>query len=301
MASSRFLFFLCCLLSTQVVPLITLAQPEMLYHDCLPGKGNYSANSSYQENLNQLLTSIYNNTEIDSGFYNLSYGQDPDKVYANGLCRPDITPESCRACLKGASEHLTTLCPNSKEAIGGSDNCMLRYTYRSIFGMMEGGPYFFVYSLNIVSDLIVFKQSRRTLLDRLRDQAAAGNSRYKYATGDTDVSNSSQKIYALVQCTPDLSKQQCSDCLSQATGLLSQCCDERQGGRIITPSCNFRYEINLFYDPAALGKPEKLPTLPVPAAQPSPPPTSTGRTGKVSNIAPTLIIGSFPMLFFFML
>lgn len=139
MTSSRFLFFLSCLLSLQVLPLITLAQPQMLYHDCTVEN---TTNGSYHENLNRLLTSIYTNTQIDYGFYNFSYGNDPDKVYANGLCRPDITPESCRGCLKNASESLTTLCPNSKEAIGGLDNCILRYTNRSIFGVMEEGPAF---------------------------------------------------------------------------------------------------------------------------------------------------------------
>lgn len=249
----------------------------MSYHDCTVEN---TTNGSYHENLNRLLTSIYTNTQIDYGFYNFSYGNDPDKVYANGLCRPDITPESCRGCLKNASESLTTLCPNSKEAIGGLDNCILRYTNRSIFGVMEEGPYFFVYSMNNVSDVNGFNISRKTLLDKLRDEAAAGDSRYKYAVGDIAAPNS-QKIYALAQCTPDLSTQDCSKCLTKAIDLLPKCCDERQGGRIITPSCNFRYEIDLFYDPAATKKAELSPTSPasVPSPPPSPPPSNAARIG----------------------
>ncbi|KAF9672193.1 hypothetical protein SADUNF_Sadunf11G0015200 [Salix dunnii] len=40
-------------------------------------------------------------------------------------------------------------------------------------------------------------------------------------------------------CTPDLSASACRDCLYNASGLIPQCCNARQGGRVIYPSCNF--------------------------------------------------------------
>jgi hypothetical protein len=90
-----------------------------------------------------------------------------------------------------------------------------------------------------------------TLLDRLRDEAAAGDSRYKYAMDQIAApAPNFQTIYALVQCTPDLSASECRDCLYNASGLIPKCCDARQGGRVIYPSCNFRYEIDRFYDPS---------------------------------------------------
>ncbi|KAJ6978831.1 receptor-like protein kinase [Populus alba x Populus x berolinensis] len=214
------------------------------------GNGNYTTNSTYQANLNQLLTSIYTNTEINNGFYNFSYGQDADTVYSIALCRPDISPDVCRVCIRNASDFLVRLCPNFVEAVGGLDNCMVRYTNRSIFNRMEKGPYFWVYDDRVnVSDVVGFNQSRMTLLGRLIDQAAAGDSRYKYAMDQIDVPKNFQKIYALVQCTPDLSASECRDCLYNASGLIPRCCDARQGGRVIYPSCNFRYEKDRFYDP----------------------------------------------------
>ena len=88
MASSR-LFFSLCLLFVEVLALAKaqqpVDQPKMSYHDCV-GKGNYTTNSTYQANLNQLLTSIYTNTEINNAFYNFSYGQDADTVYSIALC-----------------------------------------------------------------------------------------------------------------------------------------------------------------------------------------------------------------------
>lgn len=239
------------------------AQPEVLYHLCVD-KGNYTENSTYQANLNHLLNSMYTDTKIDYGFYNFSYGENSDKVYAIALCRPDISSDDCRACLNYSSLALTSLCPNQKEAILGLENCMLRYASRSIFNLPEFGPYFFVYNLQNVSDVSGFNKSLHTLLDRLRNQAAAGNSSQKFAVGQIGAPNF-KTIYALSQCTPDLSESECSDCLYNATGLIPQCCQTRQGGRVIFPSCNFRYEINRFYN------------LPISSEVPSSPPASKGR------------------------
>ncbi|KAJ6885630.1 hypothetical protein NC651_026305 [Populus alba x Populus x berolinensis] len=265
-------------------------QPVMLYKDCV-GKGNYTTNSTYQANLNQLLTSIYTNTEINNGFYNFSYGQDADTVYSIALCRPDISPDVCRVCIRNASDSLVRLCPNFVEAIGGLDNCMVRYTNRSIFNRMEKGPYFWVYDDRVnVSDVVGFNQSRMTLLGRLIDQAAAGDSRYKYAMDQIDVPKNFQKIYALVQCTPDLSASECRDCLYNASGLIPQCCDVRQGGRVIYPSCNFRYEIDRFYDPPT----NSIPPPPDSTSSntvPSPPAsTSRGKKGKKRNVIIIIVI-----------
>ncbi|KAF9672194.1 hypothetical protein SADUNF_Sadunf11G0015300 [Salix dunnii] len=66
-SSSRFLFSL-CLLFMKVLALAKAQQPAdqpvmLLYKDSV-GKGNYTTNSTYQANLNQLLTSIYTNTDV---------------------------------------------------------------------------------------------------------------------------------------------------------------------------------------------------------------------------------------------
>ena len=58
-------------------------------------------------------------------------------------------------------------------------------------------------------------------------------------------------LNALVQCTPGLSQTSCSDCLLSAFGQIPLCCDGKQGGRVIAPSCNFRYEEYPFFGPVA--------------------------------------------------
>ena len=226
------------------------AQPNFLYHFCLDN-GNYTSKSTYNANLNNALSSLSSNTEIDYGFYNFSYGQNPDKVYSLGLCRGDVQPDICRSCLNNATNLLPLLCPNQKEAIGWYDYCMLRYSVRDIFGIMEDSPAFYMWNMNNVSaNYDQFIQDLRTLLDSKRVQAAAGGSLRKFAAGNATAPNN-QTLYSLVQCTPDLSDQDCRDCLFGAMEDIRNYCAGKQRGRVIKPSYNLRFDVALFYDATA--------------------------------------------------
>ncbi|KAF3967214.1 hypothetical protein CMV_008768 [Castanea mollissima] len=288
MVSSRlvFLFSICTLISR------AFAQPEFRYSYCLD-KGNYTSNSTYDTNLNQVLSSLSSNTEIDYGFYNFSYGKIPDKVYSLGLCRGDVNPDICRSCLNNATNLLPLICPNQKEAIGGYDECMLRYSFRSIFNIEETSPTIYLWNPNNVSaNYDQFSQDLRILLDSKRVQAAAGGSLRKFAAGNATAPNN-QTLYSVVQCTPDLSVQDCSDCLAGAMGEIPNCCDGKQGGRVIKPSCNFRFEVSLFYDPTADNT--SSPSLsPPPPSGPSVSPPASNNTpaakGKESNKSQIVII-----------
>lgn len=279
MAFLQMLFLLCPIFMHFIVP--NTAQLEINFQLCVVENGNYTANSTYQANLNYLLNSVYRKTEIDYGFYNFSYGESPDKVYAIGLCRGDVKPAACRDCLNYSSRALTSRCPSQKEAIIGLDNCILRYANRYIFGLNEVAPYFFVYSLTNVSDEKGFNSSLNSLLDSLQDKAAAGDSRRKYATGKVSTPNN-QTIYALSQCTPDLSQTECSYCLRNASARVGQCCQERQGGRVIYPSCNFRYETKQFYE--------------IPIGEDLSPPPSKGKNNTVIIIILSVVISVMVIL-----
>ena len=269
MASPRLLFLSAiCILIVQAI-----AQGLILYNFCLDN-GKYTRNSTYQENLNDLLSSLTSNTKIDHGFYNKSYGQNPDKVYALGLCRGDVKPEDCRSCLKNATNLLPRLCSYQKEAILYYGYCMLRYSFRNIFGTWEDIPVVnLLNDTNYVSaNMNQFQKDLRTLLDRIRDQAAAGGSLRKFAAGNATGPNF-HTLYALMQCTPDLSELDCSNCLDWAKG---KCCDSKPGGIVVGPSCSLRFEVYLFYDPSAENEstPSPSPSPPL-APSLSPPPTNT--------------------------
>jgi hypothetical protein len=256
MVSSRVLLFFVSaifMLTAQAV-----ARPAFDGHFCMLDKGNYTDNSTYKANFNDLLFSLSSNTEIDHGLYNSTYGRNPDQVHAIGLCRGDVDPDVCRGCLNNAAFLLTESCPLQKEAIGWYEKCMLRYSNRSILGFMETSPSFYMWSPTNVSANSVnqFNDDLRSLLESLRSEAAARGPHLKFAAGNAPVSNF-RTLYALVQCTPDLSEQDCNNCLVWAFQRIPLCCDGKQGGRVITPSCNIRFEPYPFYSASTT----RIPTL----------------------------------------
>lgn len=264
------------LLLTSTVTQTPQDHPPFLYTFCFTNQGNYSTNSIFHSNLNQLLSSLPSSNN-GYGFYNSSRGQNPDKAYAIGLCRGDVKPDDCGSCLNDARHLLIQACPSKKEAIGWYQNCMLRFSNHSLHGSMEMIPAFSLWNAENISSGDVaagFNRKLRTLLKTLRSEAAGGGELRKFATGTARVRvappNSNQlTIYALVQCTPDLSETDCKRCLYEAFGYIPRCCHGKDTGRLVKPSCNLRFELSPFFDPAAT-------VLPLPVSHDSPPPTSRG-------------------------
>ena len=152
-----------------------------------------------------VLSNISSNTQVENGFYPYSKGQDPDKVYAIGLCRKDIKQDDCLDYLKNASSFLQQRCPNRKEAIGWYDYCMIRFSDRSIFGIMEINPSMFMWNNDRVSDQDGYKRQLQTLFESMRSEAASGDSS-KFAARTSLVPDVG-RLYVLVQCTTDLSEK----------------------------------------------------------------------------------------------
>ncbi|XP_028787876.1 putative cysteine-rich repeat secretory protein 21 [Neltuma alba] len=159
---------------------------KFIHYDCVNESGNtYTETSNYHFNLNTLLPKLTSNTKIDYGFYNSSYGQNPNIVCAIRLYRGDLNPDSCRACLNKAAMLLPAKCPNQKEAMGYND------------GYMN------------------FNATINDLLQKLAKKAAASDSRHKFAASNEE-GLFQQAIYGLVQRTLDLSEQDCGKMLEQA-------------------------------------------------------------------------------------
>ncbi|GKV42306.1 hypothetical protein SLEP1_g49719 [Rubroshorea leprosula] len=141
---------------------------------------------------------------------------------------------------------------------------------------MEIDPFDKLYAGD-ASNVDAFNQSLSFLFNNLSNRAAAGGPLLKYAAGITE-GPSSQRIYALVQYTPDLSQQDCSDCLATDIERMKTYCYGKTGCRIPQPSSNLRYEINPFFE-AGHG-----------ITQPSSPPPTEGFAGNGKNTTPTTVM-----------
>ncbi|KAK4278972.1 hypothetical protein QN277_016741 [Acacia crassicarpa] len=243
------------------------AQSNFLKFYCANGASDNS-NSTFQTNLKNLLLNM-SNTQIDYGFYNFSGGNNSDRVNAIVLCRGDVKVEDCRSCVSDSRVVLLQVCPNTKEAIGYYDNCLLRYSNRTIFHVMEASPFQYVLNTEAALEQEQFQSVVTKMMNFLRDRAASGNSVRKFAAANT-TAPSNQTIHGLVQCTPDLSENDCRACLNAAISEIPKCCNGMKGGRVLGPSCNLRYESYVFFDVAA-AQPFKSLSLSPPSSSPLPP------------------------------
>ncbi|XP_059283328.1 cysteine-rich receptor-like protein kinase 44 isoform X2 [Lycium ferocissimum] len=250
MAIQKWLLFL--FLHIHLHGLILAQLPALLHTRC--GNGNYTENSAYENNLNSLLSSLSSNMD-KYGFYNASIGQNSDMASAIVLCRGDVELEKCRSCVNNISQKLVQSCPDKIEAFGAYDGCMLQYSNRSILNTKSFSTLFYMWNNRNASKPEEFNREVFKLLDRLRGVAANGDPLRKYASGNA-TGPDFQTIYALVQCTPDLSPRNCLHCLTNAYGYMPYCpCNGKSGGRIIGIRCNFRYQIYPFFEDVVLEAP----------------------------------------------
>ncbi|KAH7528831.1 hypothetical protein FEM48_Zijuj05G0114500 [Ziziphus jujuba var. spinosa] len=249
--SSKLFCFL--FLITILTPLLFTPNVAQL-DNCTSEAGNLTdASTIYKQNLNRLLTSFVSETNNNYGFYNSSLGQNPDKVNAIALCRGDVVPNECRDCINETSTRLLMNCPDRKEAIIWGERCLVRYSNSSIFYKKKEAPFRLLPSPNpSVAGAERYKKTLNPLLERLISKASSGDSLRKFAYGNTKVPDA-EDIYALVQCTPDLSQQDCSECLVNSTLQIPGCCAGKSGGRVLKPSCTLRYEYGAFYSVSPYG------------------------------------------------
>ncbi|GLT31003.1 hypothetical protein SLA2020_057710 [Shorea laevis] len=282
MASSG--LFLILFFSVFLIKLVSAADPYFQFN-CV-NNGNFTANSTYGTNLNLLFSQLSTTADFNYGFHNLSVGRSPDQVNAIGLCRGDQKEDACRSCLNETiSEHVQR-CSIYKEAIGWSEFCTLHYSSQQLFGSMESSPWRILFNVNNASDVNGFNQALSPLLNNLSSRAAAGGPLPKYAADNTTGPGFFLTIYALEQCTPDLSQQECSDCLTTAIGRIPSGCYGKIGCRVLQPSCNLRYETSPFFAAVA-----DIPHEPPP---PSSSPSPTEGNGNASNTTRIIIIAVIP-------
>ncbi|KAK4588157.1 hypothetical protein RGQ29_019234 [Quercus rubra] len=208
----------------------------------------FSSNSTYQSNLNSLLSSLSSNATDSLEFYNTTSGENTSNpVYGLFLCRGDVTSQLCQECVAAAVKEITKKCSREKVAVIWYDECMLRYSNRSFFSTVDEKPKFALLNTQNITEQDRFnKLLAKSMNETVAQASNAPIGSKKFGTKEVNIS-AFQTLYNLVQCTADLSGNDCSTCLQAAINLLPWCCSGKQGGRVIFPSCNVRYELYPFY------------------------------------------------------
>ncbi|KAK7405867.1 hypothetical protein VNO78_07477 [Psophocarpus tetragonolobus] len=233
------LVFLLCTLA--LFPDVVFGDPP--YKICSTSS-SYVDGSSFENNLMNLLSTLSSNASI-SKFYNTSYGVAPDRVYGLYMCLDYAANDSCRKCITAIAEVIFKLCPQAKEAVMWEETCQLRYSNNNFMGTLNvTGNIGLDNKLNI-SEPQKFESAVNKTLSNLTKVASSDDSPNMYATGEVPYQD--KTIFALVQCTRDLTALDCSKCLQSAMTDIPDCCYASIGGRVLSRSCYLRYEFYDFY------------------------------------------------------
>ncbi|KAL9317372.1 hypothetical protein ACSQ67_013889 [Phaseolus vulgaris] len=243
-----FIFFISlCFTSTRAQGL------QYQYQVCSPNK--FTPNTTFQTHLTTLFSSLSSKASNNVQFFNNTVtGTNPsDTVYGLFMCRGDIPSDLCNHCVGNATQRLSTHvdCSFSIEAVVYYDECIVRYSNLSFFGTADmeiSSGYVLASPINMTNQEN-FKRLVYVSLNETADEAVgSGSGGEKFATKETDI-DIFQKLYCLVQCTPDLSPRDCRSCLNSLINSdLPRCCAGRQGGRVLYPNCVIRFEIYPFFD-----------------------------------------------------
>lgn len=249
-----------CVIHTSVAAPATEASQAYVYALC-PDMATVSPSSKYQSNINIVLSYLSSNTSHLNRFYNTSVGRGSDKVYGLFFCRLDITDAACKKCVSLASHELGTRCPGKKDStVWYFDQCVLHYSNRSFLGSMHDAPMIPMWNRensvdiwNVTSNMTGFT---RVLLDTMWQatiNATSGRRERKFATKEARFVGNLTKLntlYTLVECTPDISLNDCRRCLKMVIGNTTELCNVKGGCTLMCPNCNMRYDIYPFYGDA---------------------------------------------------
>ncbi|CAN1161174.1 Cysteine-rich receptor-like protein kinase 8 [Linum perenne] len=204
---------------------------------------NYTSMSTYHQNLDLTLSSLAANVS-KTGYFTTATGGGSEVSYGLVQCRGYASAEGCKASANILSSRITKFCPNQKEASIFDENCTLQYADWKFFSTADVTPYIVMASEENVTYPDAFNIQFQGFLKNLSSKAATdsaklavGRSRYK----------ASEYVYAMVQCTLDISAPDCQNCLQVISSYIPRSMADKAGGRLFSLSCNLRYEKSSFF------------------------------------------------------
>ncbi|KAI3862904.1 hypothetical protein MKX03_014860 [Papaver bracteatum] len=263
---------------------------DILIH-CPANSPNYTSGSEYETNLkNFLLPSLVSNGSIN-GFFNTSVGTNPNNtVYGLVQCRGDISMDSCKSCLNSSSVVVIQKCSNHIDVDVRLYECLLRYSNTRFFGQVDRSMVVWFPNQGTADNLDVYNRQLGNLMNDLMDDASSDSS--KFDVGSFNY-NDFSKIYGMVQCTRDLSRDSCTSCLQDMIGRIPSLYNGSRRGHIMTQSCFIRYEDNMFYELQPTPPP---PPGPVPGSMSPPPSDSEPPPGREPEHSVNIVAVAVPVI-----
>ncbi|XP_066367711.1 cysteine-rich receptor-like protein kinase 25 [Miscanthus floridulus] len=141
---------------------------------------------------------------------------------------------------------MAKVCPGQKSATLIYDACQLRHSNASFFGAVEASMVVWLANSQNATQQEQFTALLGALMGNVTGRTAYSSLRM-FAVGSAAVTPF-VNVYGMAQCTRDLAGDDCNRCLAGAVSFIPNCCDGRQGARIVYPSCSIRFEVYPFYN-----------------------------------------------------
>ncbi|KAK1375178.1 hypothetical protein POM88_031371 [Heracleum sosnowskyi] len=199
---------------------------------------NYTAGSQFERNLDSLL---YRTLYVNGGGSISDYAKEGnhfDDVYGLFLCRGYVLAETCQDCIKAATDKIVNDCQHRKEAIIWYDQCLVRYSSTSFNATLKNEPAFCLYNSENLTESENFPEILGNMFSNLTDQATNNPASHMYANAKVNITGIGTFQYSVHQI-----------CHHFSIG-------RSKGRRILTPSCNTRYEMLPFLGDTPLQPPD---------------------------------------------
>lgn len=200
-----------------------------------------------KDSLNNLFASLASKASVSKFHNTSSSGGGSDRIYGLYMCFGYTTNEICKDCITSASRHIMDLCHDKTEAVVWEEMCQVRYSNKKFFGSLDVLGNLEQHNPTNISEPEQFASAVKTILSDLTAKAAFDRSPNKYYAAEKREYKDNQNLYAIVQCTGDLSPIDCKSCLQIAIENVSTCCYFYRGARLFSKSCYLRYELYDFY------------------------------------------------------
>ncbi|XP_076948855.1 cysteine-rich repeat secretory protein 1-like [Bidens hawaiensis] len=164
-------------------------------------------------------------------FQHTEVGDKPDeKISASYFCNP-VSKGICECCLRNVVKYLKKKCPKQNEAVVWDfysfHTCMVRYsTNRETLSVLDDWAWYRDLDTTFVKAVDLVK-TMDSLTSKLKVKAGEGGDALKRFVTETEIYDGEENaLYVAVQCTPDISKEDCVKCLSKASIEIRSCCTE---------------------------------------------------------------------------
>lgn len=213
----------------------------------------FSPNSTYQFHLDTLLSALSSKASdsTNHGFYNTKIsGTDTwDALYGLFMCIGFT--DQCGECVRNSIKTLSSVCAFNKEAIIWSDECLVQYSNISFFNTLEEWPSWCVQDTKDYQgqlELDGFNKVLSSLMEDLLTQASEASMGSNKFVAKRAIFSKDRFLYGFAQCTPNLSKDNCKQCLKDAMAYFqTSCARGKIGGSVLYPSCIVRYDPYPFF------------------------------------------------------